>query len=335
MSSFLKNLSIKKLYALQRATEMMRLNKSKLKNSIFVYTPPKVGSTSIVSSMRTFIGHKFNIIHIHDERMLETFTGIKGISVMELINYTKHKLNHDVYVIDVYRNPIERKMSVFFEKITTFHFNTTPQKLANYPIQKLIHRFNCLFPHLGKDDWFLDKFNIPIPNTFDTKNKYIKIIHDEICYIKLRLCDSTHWSEILSSIFKINIRIISDYEGKKKEISHIYDQFKREYKIPANLLVSLKNQLDIKYFLSASEFEIYFSAWKSKSTHEYTPFNELQYDVYLQISKENQIQADSVQHMHYRDEGCRCQKCNLERQQMVRKILSGKFQGNETVWHKK
>ena len=32
-------------------------------NIIFIYTPPKVGSTSLVSSIRISASHKFTIIH--------------------------------------------------------------------------------------------------------------------------------------------------------------------------------------------------------------------------------------------------------------------------------
>ena len=45
-------------------------------NIIFIYTPPKVGSTTLVSSIRISASHKFSIIHIHDEIMLNFFTGI-------------------------------------------------------------------------------------------------------------------------------------------------------------------------------------------------------------------------------------------------------------------
>jgi hypothetical protein len=42
-----------------------------------------------------------------------------------------------VYVIDVYRSPIERKMSEFFEKIADMHFNTTEENLNNYKELKM------------------------------------------------------------------------------------------------------------------------------------------------------------------------------------------------------
>ena len=54
-------------------------------NVIFIYTPPKVGSTSLVSSIRISASDKFSIIHIHDEIMLNFFTGINSVSINEII----------------------------------------------------------------------------------------------------------------------------------------------------------------------------------------------------------------------------------------------------------
>ena len=56
-------------------------------NFIFIYTPPKVGSTTIVSSLRISLGNEYSIIHIHDEIMLNVLTGINNVSINEIIDY--------------------------------------------------------------------------------------------------------------------------------------------------------------------------------------------------------------------------------------------------------
>ena len=93
-------------------------------NYVFIYTPPKVGSTTLVSSLRISLGTTFNVIHIHDDIMWSVLTGINNITVNEIINYVSKKGNN-VYVIDVYRTPIERKMSEYFEKLAPYHFNNS------------------------------------------------------------------------------------------------------------------------------------------------------------------------------------------------------------------
>ena len=87
-----------------------KLFSNKIKQFIFIYTPPKVGSTTLVSSLRISLSNLFNVIHIHDDIMLNVLTGITNITVNEIINYLSHQDNI-IYVIDVYRTPIERKMS--------------------------------------------------------------------------------------------------------------------------------------------------------------------------------------------------------------------------------
>ena len=102
-----------KMSLLSSVNDILNINKFPHNKLIFVYSAPKVGSTSIVSSLRIFGTDKFSIIHIHDEEMLKVLGHINGITINEIILYNKH-LGKDVYVIDVYRSPIERKISAFF-----------------------------------------------------------------------------------------------------------------------------------------------------------------------------------------------------------------------------
>ena len=105
-------------------------------NYIFIYTPPKVGSTTLVSSLRISLGKSYNIIHIHDEVMLSVLTGIHGISINDIIHYLASN-GKQVFVIDVYRTPVERKMSEFFEKISPYHFNNSEENINFYSIKRI------------------------------------------------------------------------------------------------------------------------------------------------------------------------------------------------------
>ena len=63
-------------------------------NYVFIYTPPKVGSTTLVSSLRISLGNTFNVIHIHDDIMLSVLTGVNNVTVNEIINYIAQKGNN-------------------------------------------------------------------------------------------------------------------------------------------------------------------------------------------------------------------------------------------------
>ena len=102
--------------------EKLYINKNPCNKLVFIYSAPKVGSTSIVSSLRIFGTDKISVIHIHDEEMLRILGRVTGVTINEIILFNKH-LGREVYVIDVYRSPVERKISAFFEKIGAYHFN--------------------------------------------------------------------------------------------------------------------------------------------------------------------------------------------------------------------
>ena len=325
---FIKN--SEKLNLLIKANEMLNINKIQSGIIVFVYSAPKVGSTSIVSSLRIFGSNKLNIIHIHDETMLNVLGHIKDISINELILFNKY-LGKTVYVIDVYRSPIERKISAFFEKIGNYHFNNIDAEVNNYNVFKIIKRFNNIFPYLGNGDHFIDKYNIPIPEHFDYNNKYLLVDYQGIKYIKLRLKDSNIWGNILTNIFGFNIQIVKDYESDNKPIKNLFMQFKFNYRIPTNFLNDIINCKYLKYYYSEEEIKIYYTEWLNKSTDIFLPYNPDQYKVYEDITIENS-HIDYIQFNHYIDEGCLCKACEIKRVRLASKILS-ENQINERIVH--
>ncbi len=316
---FVKN--PEKLKLLINTNELLNINKHNTNELIFVYSAPKVGSTSIVSSFRIFGIERLGIIHIHDEEMLHVLANIKDVTINEIILYNKY-LGKNIYVINIYRSPIERKISTFFEKIGSYHFNSDDFKVNKYNITKVINRFNNIFPWIGCGDHFIDKYNIEIPKNFDIVNKYVLVNQNDIKYITLRLKDSNEWGRILTSIFGFNIFIIKDYESSNKPIKELYNSFKLEYKIPINLLNNIINDKYLKYYYSQDEINIYYNEWLSKSTIERDSYNCDEYKLYESISIEN-CHIDKIQLDHYFDEGCICKACCFKRLETIYKISKG------------
>jgi hypothetical protein len=314
---FIKN--SEKLKLLTRANELLNINNTKHSRLIFVYSAPKVGSTSIVSSLRIFGSNKVDVIHIHDEEMLKVLAHIQNITVNELILFNKY-LGKDVYVINVYRSPIERKISAFFEKIGSYHFNNEDAKINQYNVVKVINRFNNIFPYIGLGDHFIDKYNITYPDKFDYNNKYLLVKENDINYITLRLKDSDIWGTILTNIFGFIIHTIKDYESEKKPIKDLYNQFKMNYRIPKNLLNDISNCKYLNYYYTQQEKLTYYQDWYNKSDLEIMSYNLEQYKLYEEITIENS-HFDHVQFDHYMDEGCICKACNLKRAEMASKII--------------
>jgi hypothetical protein len=254
--------------------------------------------------------------------MLKVLYNITDVTVNEIINYNK-QLGKKVFVIDIFRTPIEHKMSSLFENIDTFHFNTTVGDLNTYDIKKLITRFNNLFSHLAPSDHFKDKYGVVVPEKFDFERKYILVEKDEIKYIKLRLKDSNSWRVILREVLHVDIFLVNDYETDSKAVKDVYINFKNNYKIPNNLLENIKNSSSLSYYLNDEERNEYIQSWKNKSIDEsHTPYTVDEYNLYNKITLENHHMSE-IQTDHYMDCGCVCVACERKRRIILEKVKRG------------
>ena len=306
-----------------------KLFNNTIKQFIFIYTPPKVGSTTLVTSLRISLSNLFNIIHIHDDIMLNVLTGIKDVTVNEIINYLSQQGNI-IYIIDVYRTPIERKMSEFFEKISPYHFNNTEENINKYSIKRVSDRFNKLFPHLAIGDHYFDKYNIENPILFDFNKKYTMQEINNIKYIKLRLCDSKIWNCILSEIFKTEIILINDYQTNDKGISDLYKKFKEEYKLPLNYFELIKNCKYLNFYFSEEERNKYLESWSNNIRDNFIPYTTDEYKFYVNLNLENQYIND-IQLEHYIDNGCLCNICTKARKDIFIRAKKGEKKFNKII----
>jgi hypothetical protein len=296
-----------------------KLFKSDSDNYIFVYTPPKVGSTTLVTSLRVSLGKSYNIIHIHDDIMLNVLTGL-NVKVNDIIEFISN-LNKNVYVIDIYRTIVERKMSEYFEKLSPYHFNNTEENISKYNIDRIINRFNKLFPYLATEEHYFCKYNIQTPTNFDFEKKYTIQVYNNIKYIKLRLFDSNNWGKILTEILKTKIVLINDYITEDKPIGKVYSIFKNIYKLPSNYFNIVENCPYLKFYYSDNERNIYLKNWTNKISENFTPYTKEEYDFYVNLYLENQYYND-IQFEHYIDNGCFCNSCNEKRKEIYFKVLN-------------
>jgi len=321
-------IDVSRLDVLKHANDKIGLSDTTIRHVVFVYTPPKVGSTTLVSSIRLSAAYKFRVLHLHDEEMLNVLTGIKDVLIDEIIKYNKY-IGRNVYVIDVYREPLERKMSEFFDKLSSFHFNNTAEKINKYNVNRLITRFNNIYPHIANGDHYFDKMTDVIkPVKFDFEKKHIIQKVFDITYIKLRLRDSAQWGKILSGILGVEIIIVNDYETSKGPLKELYKRFKNEYKIPTNYISQIENCPYFKYYLSPSEQSAYIINLKAKSTEQMIGYSSNEYKIYVNICIENQWNT-AIDTEHYLDEGCTCRACNKQR-----RILFSKARRNERLKEK-
>lgn len=309
-----------KLELLQKVNDILNISKSKLNKIIFVYSKPKVGSTSIITSLRMFASNKYIIIHIHDEEMLKVLINITDLTINDIILYNKY-LGKEVYVIDIFRSPVEQKISAFFEKINK-HFNANNEIINQYDMNRLFNRFNKIFTHIAVGDHFIDVYNIPLPERFDFDKKYLLINHLGINYLKLRLKDTSYWDDILTTVFDTPIKVIKDYETLNKPIKECYLLFKNNYKIPQNYLNELHDCKYLNYFYSLDDKMEYLNEWQNNITIDSIPFTKEEYKLYEYITKENNS-INEIQNKHYLDQGCLCKACSIKRSHICMRLLNG------------
>ncbi len=306
---------------------------------VLLYCPEKVGSTSIATSIRTCASDKFIVFHSHQEEIFnikgenQTATMyysdiIKNVSVINKNTGTNRK----IYVIDIYRTPIERKISLFFQNIAEFHFNNTEENLLNYPIEKIIKRFNDIYMNIDEIDYYNEKYEIPKITQFDFEKKYIMYEKDGVTWIKLRLKDFNLWDDILSQILNTKIIMIKDYSTENKIIGPIYKKFKSEYKLPINYFNYITVCSNLKKYYTEQERNEYLEFWKHKVGSFHIGFNLQEYFIYKMISSENNFYKINSNE-HYGDDGCICNDCIQKRKIIFQDILLGK-NNNTCVKHK-
>lgn len=304
---------------------------------VVLYCPKKVGSTSMVSSIRISATDKFSVFHTHDNIIYKSFSEHKDFTVEDLkmnaenINKFTNK-PRKVYIIDIYRNPIERKISEYFEDLGILHFNQIGENLYSYPMIKIAKRFNDIFPWISSIDYFKQNYKIPQPSSFDFENGYIKYEQDNITWIKLRMNDSNKWGEILSRILDTEITIVKDYETDLKPISILYNKFKEEYRLPVNYFRLIESDPEVNFYLTPEEKYKYLNSWVNKLSDEYIGFTRKEYDLYMKITLENQY-YDIKKSGHYIDDGCVCTDCKEKRNKYLEIVKNGVSKPDFSIIH--
>lgn len=315
---------------LRQAATRLKLDTSPHSTVVFVYSAPKVGSTSLVSSLRLFGAHVMDILHIHDEQMLQALTGIQDVRIVDLIEYVQRQ-GKRVFVLNIFRTPIERKISAFFEKVGTYHFGVTDAQVNTYPLDKVLRRFHRLCLFLGNGDHFLDIYPCAQDPAemaglaFDHARGCAHSLYRGVHYVSLRLQDSHRWGDILTSLFGFPCCAVRDYESTDKPIRDLYRAFRAQYRVPHNLLTLLLQQADaaLRFYLTEAERAEYLQQWRAQSLAVHVaPFSPEQYAAYVEVSNDN-THLESVQTDHYLDEGCVCKACSLARYTAAKQLLRG------------
>lgn len=224
--------------------------------NIFVYCGGKCGSTTL---NETFKKNIYSSLHVHSNEHYQLAYRTKN-TIFDVINLSSTNFEN-IYIIDSYRTPIERKISSFFQNINSH--------LPNYndlTIDKIIDFFNLnlidTIEEYHSIDEVLEYYNVPLFTKFNFEQKYNITKNDNKIFIKLLFKDIQNWNIILSEIFQKDIIMHNENLTKDKPINDLYEEFKKNYKVPKTYIENtLKNDIDFKIYNTEKEQEEYIAKW--------------------------------------------------------------------------
>lgn len=220
---------------------------------IICLTGGKCGSSTLEN---TFLKNGYKCFKAHSKNH---FNKIYNQDLIEYINNCSSK--KELYLIDSYRTPIERKISSFFQDIK----NHVPD-YKNKTSEELIDIFNSEYINKLEEyhtiNSIMTEYGLEPFDKFDFDKKYIIKKKGNLIFIKILFSDIIRWENILSEIFKKRIILYNSNLSIEKNYISEYNDFKRKYKVSQSYINNiLKNDKQFKIFNTKEQQEKYINKY--------------------------------------------------------------------------
>jgi hypothetical protein len=255
------------------------------KEPIVIYQMGKVGSTSILRSLRR-IDLKRPVFHVHtlneDElkNMKKRYDSRKialghnyyaGQLIKELI--FRKNYNEKWKFITLVREPIARNISAFFQNIDLYiNWSLKKGEFEEKEVIELIERFLNNFQHEFPLHWFdieiqknlgIDVYKKPFPI-----EKGYQIYSTDTVDLLLMRCEdiNKHAIYALSDLLGLNeFEMRSANIGSQKEYKETYAQFKKMITLPVEYVEHMYSSQLVKHFYSSGEIQVLREKWLTKN----------------------------------------------------------------------
>jgi len=230
--------------------------------NVFVFCGGKCGGTTL---SETFNRNGYKALHLHNF----TCNGFNNptVDITNIYDILENscKNNEIVYIIDSYRTPLERKFYSFFQNINTHLPNYKELKMkeiVDFFNENLLNKLEDYHPINN----ILNYYNIPPFKEFNFEKGYNLCKKNNIFFIKILFKDVNSWDTILSRIFKKQILIHPKNLTSSKEINSLYEEFKKNYRIPKNYIENeLKEDIEFQIYNTKQQQDDYIQKWLEKS----------------------------------------------------------------------
>lgn len=230
---------------------------------IFLYCCHKSGSTSLLNSL---ISRKRDVIRLHNNHSFKWKMRQGGYkkelayTINDIINYCS--LKNQVFVIDVYRDPLEKNISTIFEKYKKEIALLKYDQMLDF----LDEKFLLELERSSFEEWPIDVFSYP----FDKEKGYQVIVKNNITYILLKFDRIPEWGTQLGHILNQMDLTLTAHNVTmcKKNIRDNYKYALENWKIPKEYIAYFLNKDRLKalhHFLTETEYTNYYRKVYSNS----------------------------------------------------------------------
>lgn len=225
----------------------------------------KSGSTSL---SKTFEKKGYKTLHVHNDNQFKKYRKdlIDESSTDNLRDFILRQKTNRVVIIDVFRTPIERLVSSFFQNITKYNeYNLKDILLYNYFLSndRSIECYNTmedLFPEIFEKEYYHED--------------YFVARRDNLIFIKLKFDCIKKWDEQLSIILEEEINIIPENLSCSKDYKTLYEKFKKNFVLKRSDFEFIVDNSLLRKYCTSLQIQKYLEFWVPKIVED-SEFNSL------------------------------------------------------------
>lgn len=243
---------------------------------VIVLTIGKVGSSSIYYSLKQQLTNRIFHIHYISDKGIEMSWKKHKISsrksvplhliTSKILSKLLKKVNHKTYIITVFREPVQRKLSSFFQNLDQFK-NEVDLKGLNFDETKIKEVLNDDYINsiINEEHQWIDQelksiFNFNVYNKEDIlKDHFIieRLGNFELLTLKLENLE-TCFTQAMAQFFNTKAEIVLETfnDGGEKYYNQSYKEFKDSFKLEAATLDRICNTTYFMTFYSDEETKV-------------------------------------------------------------------------------
>ena len=250
---------------------------------VIVLTIGKVGSSSVYYSIKKQITRRiFHIHYISENGIEKSWTEHKSSSrnsvplhliTSRILHKLLNKVDQKFYVITVFREPIQRKISSFFQNLDQYKKQITLNGLSfdSTKVENVLSDSYFLEKLKEEDDWIKNElkstFNFEVydNNQIETNGYIIERKKSKNLLVFKMETLNDYFSTAMNDFFKMNldISINKHNDGDIKYYSAFYKKFKNDFGLKNATLDEICNTTYFNSFYYNIKSEIYLK-WKKK-----------------------------------------------------------------------